>query len=97
MPKNSSNFFNREAYDAYRILKTEAFQPIIHDMNLRLLGTHSTPRKVSIKSISVLIYLIQLVRRAGSEQFLKDYREPYFFLMDREPYLFDKKDGVAWL
>lgn len=62
----------------------------IRDINFRLLASRTETRKVGIRSI-------QLVRRSQSLQFMRDYREPYFFLVGEEPYAEDKSTGVSWL
>jgi hypothetical protein len=53
LPKESQQFFDRSAYDAYRILKTEANEPIIRDINFRLLDSKSGQRKLGLRNIYV--------------------------------------------
>ena len=60
-------FFDKDAYDARRVLLTEATEPIVRDINLRLLNSSTTRRSISLRNIS-------LIRRAGSESFLRKYR-----------------------
>ena len=54
LSENNNNFFDREAYDARRILQTETSQPIIRDLNIRLLNTKTTARNIAIRNIKVL-------------------------------------------
>ena len=63
---------------------------MIRNINLRLLGTKTTKRKVSLRSL-------KLVRRAGSLSFLKQYREPFFFIVEKEAYIRDGELGVSLL
>lgn len=53
LPKESHQFFDRSAYDAYRILKTEAKEPIIRDINFRLLDSKTAHRNLGLRNIYV--------------------------------------------
>jgi hypothetical protein len=53
MKDNSTVFFDREAYDARRVLMTESKHAIIRDINIRLLGSKSAHRRVFLRSVNV--------------------------------------------
>lgn len=53
LPKESHQFFDRSAYDAYRVLKTESNEAIIRDINFRLLDSKSVQRKFGLRNIYV--------------------------------------------
>ena len=39
----------------------------------------------------------KLVRRAHSQKFINEYRQPFFFIPQTDPYYPDKEVGVSWL
>jgi hypothetical protein len=56
IPGNTNNFFDRDAYDARRILLTETKEAIVRDINVRLLSTETAKRRVSIRNIQVFVF-----------------------------------------
>ena len=90
IPGNANMFYDKSAYDARRILLTQADEPVIRDLNIRLLNSSTTWRSVSLRNI-------MLVRRMGSQSFLKRYRQPFFYLVEKEDYKEDASIGVSWL
>ena len=65
-------------------------QPIIRDINIRLLNSSTTRRSIALRNI-------MLVRRGGSDVFLRKYRQPFFYLVEKEKYQIDGENGVSWL
>jgi hypothetical protein len=61
-----------------------------------ILPPRETDRSGHQKSHCIYV-LMQLVRRAHSERFCRDYLHPYFYIVEPDPFIVQRELGVSWL